>query len=453
MGEDPRLAAAADALAAAYLREIELPAPVFGILFAVYDQGDYPYDFVQPPVAIPLGKLAWCAEHDRLDELWMPYDPPEFAGEELRHPPMEGELLAVCEALLEDDPEPLGALFVALAARLHAALGVLVIHDLEDHRSIREQLELQLAPDVLAEWRANDWLERDRSGDRALAELDVVLHARTGPDRVAGVFRRHGKLCFTSALGRDEHGRELTKAIVPAAGSDPVVLAGLLPAGAVSVAVQDLFDVWHDALIADGAWLCVLPHGDLGPPPPVRFRDGAGAEIELAAEPRQQWMSVGLEALPGSFDREAFERDEAEERRSVLARAPFKPLWPPDAGEPELSGWGWTGEAGPVDDLTLTGGDLSVRVCHGVGVDFANVAVRQELERTLENTREAARAVVEAEPLEVPGQVGTRKAGFTALAARGRWVAVWNGPGFDVVVSGAGEPPARIELREVTSGT
>ena len=60
------IARAADALAAAYLEVIELPADTLGLIFAVFDQGDYPYDFVQPPVAIPGAKLAWCAEHGRL---------------------------------------------------------------------------------------------------------------------------------------------------------------------------------------------------------------------------------------------------------------------------------------------------------------------------------------------------------------------------------------------------
>ena len=47
------MARAADALAAAYLEVIELPADTLGLIFAVFDQGDYPYDFVQLPVAIP----------------------------------------------------------------------------------------------------------------------------------------------------------------------------------------------------------------------------------------------------------------------------------------------------------------------------------------------------------------------------------------------------------------
>src|SRR3954463_341694 len=71
---------AADALAAAYLEVIELPADTLGVIFAVFDQGDYPYDFVQPAVAIPRAKLAWCAEHGRQGDLWMPKDPPGFSG-------------------------------------------------------------------------------------------------------------------------------------------------------------------------------------------------------------------------------------------------------------------------------------------------------------------------------------------------------------------------------------
>jgi hypothetical protein len=47
------IARAADALTTAYLEVIELPADTLGLIFAVFDQGDHPYDFVQPPVAIP----------------------------------------------------------------------------------------------------------------------------------------------------------------------------------------------------------------------------------------------------------------------------------------------------------------------------------------------------------------------------------------------------------------
>jgi hypothetical protein len=36
------IASAANALAAAYLDMIELPADTLGLIFAVFDQGDYP---------------------------------------------------------------------------------------------------------------------------------------------------------------------------------------------------------------------------------------------------------------------------------------------------------------------------------------------------------------------------------------------------------------------------
>src|ERR1700749_3666394 len=122
------VARAADALAAAYLEVIELPADTLGPIFAVFDQGDYPYDFVQPPVAIPRAKLAWCAEHGRLGDLWMPFDPPEFAGGQLAYPQVGPELEAAGGALIGSEEEPLGPLYDALVARLHAALGVLVVH-------------------------------------------------------------------------------------------------------------------------------------------------------------------------------------------------------------------------------------------------------------------------------------------------------------------------------------
>jgi hypothetical protein len=95
-----------------------------------------------------------------------------------------------------------------------------------------------------------------------------------------------------------------------------------MPEGADSVAVQDLFDVWHDAQVADGTWLCVLPHASQGPRPPVVFRDAAGAQIQPPPEDQPGWsFGFGVSAAARRDDRGA----EEQERRELLARMTVEP--------------------------------------------------------------------------------------------------------------------------------
>src|SRR4051794_16149860 len=436
------MARAADALAAAYPEVIELPADTLGLIFAVFDQGDYPYDFVQPPVAIPRAKLAWCAEHGRLGDLWMPYDPPDFAGAELAYPQVGPELEAACRPLIESEDEPLGPLYDALVARLHAALDVLVLHDHERGREMRDQLADQLSPEELARWRENDWLERSRVADAVLDGLDVVLQARTTPDQAAAIWRSEGTLRFSSGLYWGARGEELTRAI-EAPESDPAVLLGLLPEGAVSVAVQDLFDVWHDAQVAEGAWLCVLPHASQGPRPPVVFRDAAGAQIQSPPEEQSGCsLSFGMSAAELRDDPEA----EENERRELLARMTVEPLWPPDTQTvPEVVSWSYTPTE--VHDVTLSDGVLSVRASSWRLGDGAAEA-REALEHELGSSRDVARALLDAQPFELRLKVSGRMTRFTALVALGRWAAA----GQFVVITGFGALPEDLELRRFRLG-
>jgi hypothetical protein len=135
------------------------------------------------------------------------------------------ELEAACRPLIESEDEPLGPLYDALVARLHAALGVLVLHDHDRGREMRDQLADQLSPEELARWRENDWLERSRVADAVLDGLDVVLQARTTPDQAAAIWRSEGALRFSSGLYWGVRGQELTRAI-EAPESDPAVLLG-----------------------------------------------------------------------------------------------------------------------------------------------------------------------------------------------------------------------------------
>ena len=64
-------------------------------------------------------------------------------------------------------------------------------------------------------------------------------------------------------------------------GDEPMIVGGVLPDGAASVRVQDLFDAWHDGVVGDGAWLCALPHAARGGRPPVTFLDRSGEPVTI----------------------------------------------------------------------------------------------------------------------------------------------------------------------------
>jgi hypothetical protein len=73
-----------------------------------------------------------------------------------------------------------------------------------------------------------------------------------------------------------------------------------LPEGAVSAKVQDLFDVWHDAAVGGGAWLCALPHPERDGAPPIVFRDASGTEVTVARGSRfaDEELVLAVDASP-----------------------------------------------------------------------------------------------------------------------------------------------------------
>jgi hypothetical protein len=108
---------------------------------------------------------------------------------------------------------------------------------------------------------------------------------------VAAVYLRDGALYGDARLTSTRFSTELSRP-VQLVGQDPAVLAGLMPVGAVSVRVQNLYDVWHEGLVGGGAWLCVLPHAARGPLPEVDFRDAAGQPVAPPArEPAEEFFT------------------------------------------------------------------------------------------------------------------------------------------------------------------
>jgi hypothetical protein len=130
-----------------------------GLVLLVYFDGDAAYQLTPPSVTIPRAKLDWCAAHDRIDDLWYPWDPPEVCGEELRRPDVHdnAELTALLAEINDGyDAGLLEDYFAALALSLHESLGVLVVVDGWNSLVVapeREQLRPQMSDEQWAEWR------------------------------------------------------------------------------------------------------------------------------------------------------------------------------------------------------------------------------------------------------------------------------------------------------------
>jgi hypothetical protein len=439
---------AVTAATAAYVSVLEVPEGTLGLVLLVYFDGDAASQLTPPAVAIPRAKLDWCLEHERLEDVWLPWDPPEVAGEELGSPDAgEDPALNALLARINDGGYEEGLLeeyLAALTRSLHAALGVLVVIeglDVSFGAPLREQLRAQMDDEQWAEWTARDRLPRNRAPDRLLGSLDIVVSARIDPDRVAAVYERDGVLYADARLSSTRFSSELTRP-VQQIGQDPAVVAGLLPDGAASVSVQDLCDDWHDGLVARGAWLCVLPHPGRGPLPPVEFRDAAGQPLPPAApELDEPLIAIELVADP-DLDPGAWAATESDEDRRVLEAARVPLLWPADAaGAPRLSSWSSDGA------ITLERDELSVEIAPEDVMTELEELLEDRLRPLLGDERRAARAVLEAVGSKLPGRIGGRSVTFEALAAGGAWAAR---RGATVAVSGDGPLPARLELVELT---
>jgi hypothetical protein len=428
---------------AAYRSVLQLPDDTLALVLPVYFDGDATSQLTPPPMTIPRANLDWCAANDRINDLWEAWDPPNVRGEELCHPDVRdnAELIALLAEINADgyDADLLEDYLAALALSLHESLGVLVVVEGLDSSfgaPLREQLRPQLTDEEWAEWEANDWLPRNRAPDRLLASLDVVLSIRIDPDRVAAVYLRGGALWADAQLSSTKFSTELSRP-VQLVGEDPAVLAGLMPDGAMSVRVQDLYDAWHDGLVGRGAWLCVLPHAARGPLPEVDFRDAAGQPVmPPAIEPAGEPLVVELVASTA-----APLAAEGERERQVLAAAASLLLWPPDAGPPSLSGWSHDGSG-----VQLENDELMVAVdATDVFADLGEL-LEEQLRTVLDDDRLAARIVIDAVRSKLPARVRGRDTTFDAIAGGGAWAALRDPT---IAVSGIGPLPERLVLDRI----
>ena len=445
---DPQIARIAEAVAQAYARDVLLPAETKFVRLRVYFDGDASYQLAPPLLAYA---RLW-GDAEELD------DSNGQDAEELDDPNVGDvpEIEALLGRINDDEEELLGEYFDELVVRMHAVLGVFAFYDGLDWSfgsGVRAQLERQLTPEERAEWAANDRLPRDRRGDALLERLDVVISMRLDPDRVAAVYRKDGMLYGSAYLTDIRFGRELTGS-AQTIGNEPAhVLAGLLPEGAVSAAVQDLFDVWHDAAVGGGAWLCALPHPERGGAPPIIFRDGAGAAVTVARGSRfpdeEVVLMLGVEGDGEPLDEAAWRAEQAAELRRDLVASGMPVLWPVGVPSPprvvDATPPGRWSEGAARLELGAIEVTIQGRVQGEQNFGPAERLLENALRSTL-GERRAARAVLEAPRTRIPGSIGNTRTRWAMVAAGGRWAAVYDRDDPLVSVVGEGEAPTRLDM-------
>jgi hypothetical protein len=460
--EQRLLEATVEAVARAHVDTIDLTAlgePIVGVVQEVYWDGADPSHWIPTSYAITQRKAEHCVAEGCVDDLWLPHELEGMAFD-LPYPDLDERpaLASACKALhdrVADHAYPylLERYFLGLARRLHELLGVPVLaDDREVNEDLDTQLLSQLTPDERDAWAERGWIELDRPPE---LHPETVLHVPVGPGQTAGIYRFGSELFGTGHLFPHCGGAGLDHDVT-VVGQDPAVVAGLLPRSAVRARVQDLFDAWHEAATADGAWLAVLPHEARGGAPPVEFLAADGSVVgrvdddpednvlgylHLYANPRQ----------PTPAQVEAALEHEREQRREVLARASVTPLWPaahPTA--PTLRGW--EGEHA-VTEITLGDDTLEVEVFDGTDdpLDEPDERARDLVEQRLRNElgrRGAGRAVVEAPLQALPATIQGRTETFALIAAGGHWAATWWDPRTElhITVTGTGDPPPSLHL-------
>jgi hypothetical protein len=297
---------------------------------------------------------------------------------------MDPALFALCEQLnerlvdWEDESVSLEGYWLALAAKLRTRLGVpVLVPDLDS--PIAEQLRRQIQHAPVAD---------------PLAGLDVVVRVPIDDHQVAAVVKRRGWLAAFARAGDPEAEVPLGAGMAEV-GRDPHVVAGLLPHRTTGVAVQDRTRTWHEASVADGAWLCVLPQRAGVKPPAFNYLGPGG---------RRFTPEVGEWAGEFPYD------DVGRYETAVLKGAAVPALWPAHALEQPIF-CGWEGPRERASGLLFIGGDWVVSILAG----------------TRDRTRTAGGS-------EEHGTIEGRPVVFELETSRGGWVAAATTDALTVVV-------------------
>jgi hypothetical protein len=358
--DDDALIEAAAADAAAGVTAINLDGWV-GLMLYMYGEDLSAVAWGMPDLDAPLGIAG-----DTMDELGM------LEG--------HGEAITALRTRVADggDRESVERFYLALARHAHGLIGRPVLV----YESMLMPEEEQLA----------------RQGGRGeatadpLARLDVIVSVRVDEHRVAAVWR--GAEGDVEASGSVGHTDEVTSIWrCTQLGSDPVVLAGQLPPGAVAAVVAD-----GEPVVSGGYWICVTRSRTLRRDPEISFLDVDGNVFE---------HDVPFDGLPRLWP------TQAPPGARLVQRGGGTEVLEADEWRVEITDWGPFAPA-------------AGEVAHELGIEEAGVPAR---------------------PLA--GSVLGRRHGFELAAQGGVWAAVATCGAFAVTVEGRGEPPKRLDLERL----
>jgi hypothetical protein len=221
--------------------------------------------------------------------------------------------------------------------------------------------------------------------------------------------------------------------------SNPHVLAGSLPRGAVRAQVRDGRGEWHEATAGPGSWISVLGapgRGDVA----VRYLNVVGDEIPLP----ELDVSAGVPNENEAIDRVW----EHAERVLDGARVPL--LWPRQiSGPPEL--FAWDGDIDAATAIGLASGGC--RLWIGSAPPDAREIFKEHLVRDWNyEARTAAQRADQIAITELPGSIADTPASFKLAAPAESWmsdegwVATVSAAGFTAAITGFDRPPKRLDF-------
>jgi hypothetical protein len=270
-----------------------------------------------------------------------------------------------------------------------------------------------------------------------LKGLEVAVSTTIDATHLAAVFAVEGELCGAAPLPGAQEPVVIGR--TAELNSDPYVLAGSLPRGAVRAQVRAGRGEWHEATAAPGAWICVLGapgRGDVA----VRYVNVVGDVVPLP----ELDFSAGVPNESEAIDR-VWEHAER-----VLGGVRVPLLWPRQiSGPPEL--FEWDGDIDAATAVGLAGGGC--RLWIGGAPPDAREIFKEHLIRDWNyEARTAAPRANEIVITDLPGSIANTPASFKLAAPAESWmfdegwVATISVAGFTAAITGFNRPPKRLDF-------
>jgi hypothetical protein len=420
------------------------PEPLFAATYFLGGQG-----LEQPLVFQPRRKLDHCIASGEATAVFDLWDPPGFAVELPRQPgPERPPLPEVPDEVVD---EIRWRAFEVLSARW----GIVVVGDDGDRwtnpdrvRAVAACLSAAYGEQELARWVAEGWLMDPEDLPAPLEGLRggfVVLRAVKLQDgRRAGLVRHwSGGIPEFREEVTDLETEVLLQKRPTMAETTPAVVAGYLPHGATAAHIQDLRDEWHEAEVIEGAYLAILPHGPRGGPPPARFFDAQGGDVDLEPPTRRGWQQTSWTDEQGR----PIEPPSHEERlRRQLEQLEVEPVWAAELQPDPRPTAVW----GSNEVLLQAGGDRvwTERTDEVPDGDTNSRDALEGIAAASLGDREGGRAALDAEALSEleASHAGQSIRTLSAVRSQGFWAATLYDDAGRLLMTACGKGPAPRRL-------